>query len=705
MERRKFLRASLSTWIVGCSARTEIAKEDHDSPPHSSWSGPIEVATDAFPQSVASGDPKPTSVILWTRAPGASVIYAQVARDEDFTDLVPLSDGTDLVSDLALDVRASHDFCVKLRVEQLQPQTTYYYRFCVETPNGLRSSRTGRTKTAPRDDADVGVRFAVLSCQDYSAYYHALRELVETAPDFVVHLGDYIYETADDPSFQAAGAPRLIQFRDATGALAVSVTPSEGQPARLVLAARSLDNYRQLYQTYRGDRWLQQLHETTPIIVVWDDHEFANDATGERTPATSTPDPERRLNADQAWFEYMPVDYPVEPALHDAPYPDNFRIYRDFRFGKHVHLVMTDLRRYRPPHLIAEDAFPGAVLADEETLTSVLGELPAVAQPYVDLDDSPHRELATVLQEAADGWGHALDTFTGKQDLAYLNTWIERYNTENPATPLQVLDVDTSAGRGIAAIHVGKTEAASSFGARYMVVQEVYELLAKVRYQVTSGASERLLGEEQREWFVQTLRSSDATWKVWGNEYTFLQKVVDLSALPVPDPRLQNRFLLSVEDWDGAPNERLALLSELSDVDNLVIVTGDIHSFFVGTPGVTRAPEATSQPLEFVCGAVSSATYERLLGTLINIDGFAELAPLAGAVLTLSNPHVTYSDLKNNGFASFEVSQDLMYVTFYAISSEDVAKSELPEPLSQHFAKQSFTWTKSGSLTRHAPDE
>jgi alkaline phosphatase D len=582
-------------------------------------------------------------------------------------------------------------------VTGLEPYTTYYYRFIVETPDGVRRSRTGRTKTAPPQDADVPVRFAVLSCQDYSAHYHVLRQVVDVAPDFFVHLGDYIYETADDPSFQADGV-RSIHFRDEVGAAKLSVVTTDGAPPRTLLAARSLDNYRQLYQTYRSDRWLQRLHETTPMIAVWDDHEFANDGTGQRTPESPKADPQRRQNADRAWVEYMPVDYPTEPALGSAPFPDDLRIYRDFHFGRHLHLVMTDSRRYRPPHLISEDTFPGAVLADEMSLIAAMGELPAIAKPYVDLDAPEHNNLTQTLRRAAADWGLTPTAFSGNQDLAYLNTWLERYNTEHPSAELPLLTADQAAGRGIAALHVGKSSPNSTFGSRYLVIQEAFELVAKARYEATAGASEQLLGNEQRAWFLDTLKRSTATWKVWGNEYTFLQKIADLSALPLPSPELRHRFLLSVEDWDGAPNERLALLEELASVDNLAIVTGDIHSFFVGTPGVNIGT-STPSLVEFVCGAVSSATYERLLETLVTIEGFQDIAPLASAVLTLSNPHVTFNNLSSNGFALLEVNERALRTTYHMIASSELQAAELTVPVSKLVTTQTFVLDKRGKLT------
>src|SRR5581483_12301112 len=141
-----------------------------------------------FPQGLASGDPTPNSVILWTRVEGAAatetVLY-EVALDPRFRRLVATGQ---------IPAEAAGDHTVKLNVVGLAPYTTYYYRF---TALGV-TSVTGRTKTAPRPNQDVPVRFAFASCQDFiGRYYHAWRALVEKEEDvdFVLFLGDYIYES------------------------------------------------------------------------------------------------------------------------------------------------------------------------------------------------------------------------------------------------------------------------------------------------------------------------------------------------------------------------------------------------------------------------------------------------------------------------------------------------------------------------------
>ena len=214
------------------------------------------------------------------------------------------------------------------------------------------------------------MRFAVVSCQDYAGkYFHAYRKLSTLDLDVIVHLGDYVYETTADPSFQVADAARQVSFGKPEQALSL------GSGAGSYQAAQSLDNYRDLYRQYRADPDLQAVHERFPMIAIQDDHEFSDDCHGDvstyedgRVDETSTP---RRLAADQAWFEYMPVDLSQAPTQdwdERQPFPDQLRYYRSFVFGRHLELVMTDLRRYRPDHLVPEDAFPGAVFLEQAEL-------------------------------------------------------------------------------------------------------------------------------------------------------------------------------------------------------------------------------------------------------------------------------------------------------------------------------------------------
>src|SRR5690606_10325534 len=168
-----------------------------------------------------------------------ATVRLEVALDEAFSMSLSLST-SELVAE------AAHDHCVRVKVDGLEPGTRYYYRF---THEGQRS-RTGRFKTAPAPGNDVPVRFAIVSCQDYvGRYYNSLLALLDEAQDdldFVVHLGDYIYETTGDPSFMSATAERAVTFTDTAGAIELV------EDGETFYAGRSLSNYRELYRTYRS---------------------------------------------------------------------------------------------------------------------------------------------------------------------------------------------------------------------------------------------------------------------------------------------------------------------------------------------------------------------------------------------------------------------------------------------------------------------
>jgi alkaline phosphatase D len=570
----------------------------------------------------------------------------------------------------------------------------------------LWRSRVGRTKTAPAADEDVKVRFAVASCQDYSGrYYHAYKQLLTLDLDFVVHLGDYVYETTANPEFQNDSPERQVLFDDEAGTLSFS-TSDEMMGLGDFQAARSLDNYRNLYRVYRSDPDLQAVHERFPMIVVWDDHEFSNDAWGQNATYTNDEtdelDAERRANADQAWFEYMPVDYlagenfSYEP---DGEFPENLRIYRDFTFGKHLHLVMTDLRRFRADHVIAEGAFPGGLALDSaqiNTLSKTLSSednqrLTETTVPYVKLKEFDAGRLYSVfteLEQDGDILGFQAQNFDEEISAVFVNQLLTQLAELSPdVAALEPIDVsDTSLPRGLAYHQLGKSGQYASFGSRYFLDARVFEWIAKFRYDASDGESERVMGDKQERWFLETLSDSKSTWKVWGNEYTLMRRTIDLDIPLVPE-ELRRIYQVSADDWDGLPNRRAKLLKQLSEVQNLVVVTGDIHSFFVGDLGVPGGEKV----IEFVAGAISSATFESLLGGgMVPVAGVSQLLQFAGPLLLDNNTHLAFQDLTANGFASFEADGKALKATLHLIDQEKVKQKTLKSPLASHFAEHQF---------------
>ena len=653
-----------------------------------------------FPQSLASGDPRPTSVVLWTRVvdpalPGADLaLTLELAEDEAFTKIVSL-DGAARRSLRAL---AEFDHCVKTRIEGLNPGTVYFYRFNYESGSVQASTRAGRTKTAPAAEADVNVRFAVVSCQDYAGkYFHAYRHLASLDLDVIVHLGDYVYETTADPSFQVQNAARQVTFRSPDDALSL------GSGAGSYQAASSLDNYRDLYRLYRADADLQAAHERFPMIAIQDDHEFSDDCHGDVATYTdgrmNETETSRRLNADQAWFEYMPVDLSQPPTRDwdkSQSFPDQLRYYRNFVFGQHLELVMTDLRRYRPDHLIPEDAFPGAVFLQQAALTALSGSLPGDAVAYVNIDEFAGGVYQAALQAGAEQLAIQKSRVTGLLSVPFINNSL---TTLALATPAAIDSEAKELERGYAYHQLFKSAEFSRIGSRYVVALSPFNALAKAAFQASEGKSERLMGDEQRAWFLDTMKASTRTFKVWGNEVCLMPRHIDLTPVLFAPEALRQKVTISAEDWDGFPNERAALLSELAALDNVVIVSGDLHCFFAGTPYANDDPK--QRVVEFVTGSLTSTTWQDGLNTLATSDSSLppETKLIASALPTLlvdattrPNPHLAWQNLTDNGFAVFEAGAERLTATLLSLSSSTVATapSALTAELSALFTEQSF---------------
>jgi alkaline phosphatase D len=298
-----------------------------------------------FPQGLASGDPRPDRIVLWTRVEpagaGAEHVEFEIAEDADFERVVA-------AGDVSADADADHT--VRVLVTGLSPATSYWYRFVAR---GV-SSIIGRTRTAPAADSDVPVRFAVASCQDYvGRYFHGWAVLADEPPvDFVVFLGDYIYETTRTADARVPTEERQVQLPDG---LPMAV-PDDG------IAAVTLPDYRALYRTWKSDPDLQRIHAMVPFILIWDDHEFANDCWQDRTYYFEGAEgDEKRTDAREAatraWFEYLPVDVSWRA---DAAFPEDITTYRALTFGRHVELFLTDGRYYRDANIVQ----PGPRAAD-----------------------------------------------------------------------------------------------------------------------------------------------------------------------------------------------------------------------------------------------------------------------------------------------------------------------------------------------------
>ena len=534
-----------------------------------------------FPQGLASGDPTPTSVVLWTRveavdgARGPVDVTVQVAETAAFARVV---------AERTVRATAASDHTVRVVVTGLAPDRRYHYRFVagaraegrgdatgVDPARGDATPLVGRTRTAPADDAERPVRLAFVSCQAYEAgFYGAWRTMLNedlARPeaeqlDFVLHLGDFIYE-----ALGYGGARRIAPFPSGGG----RVSTGSGK-AWAETHAVTVDDYRHLYRTYLADPDLQAARARWPFVVTWDDHEFSDDAWQGRSSYTLAGEPAqaRKLAANQAWFEFVPALLTGAPAVggapaeardfapataRDAPFagrdaagfwqePNNvaavgsMTIYRSFRWGRHVELVVGDARSYRSEHPVPP-------------------------------------ELATALGGTA------------------------RYLV--PQHVARTLD----AGR------------LAADGAPPATLPVAGGAVPNPRRDLPPGT---MLGARQKAWWRATMAGTTATWKLWANSVPLMPMRIDVGALlPGADDAV-----FTIDTWEGYQHERGELLGFLAGrgVTNVVSLTGDNHNHFAGVlvpdfdlpPGDARR-RAVGAELA-TCGVSSTSVWKAFRGSV-----------------------------------------------------------------------------------------
>src|SRR5215207_3227350 len=411
---------------------------------------------DLYPEGVASGDPRPDGVLLWTRRPGADrpiPLTVEVADDAAFTRIVATARAI---------ASPESDWTVRVLVGRLTPGREYWYRFSDASGAG---SRIGRTLTAPSDDDPRAVRFAFVSCQDVTvgaqnAYRRMIHEDERAAPPdrlgFVLHLGDFVYEVVWYPEDRPQG------YYDRT--IREVVRYAHGQKIRDFHVPTDLGDYRAVYRAYLHDPDLQDARARWPFVCMWDNHEFSwngwqslQNFGGKNLPAQT-----RKVAANQAWWEYQParvatpaasLDTFRTPRVADAPIepfdehglgqePNNLAAlasltaYRALRFGRHFELIVTDQHSYR---------------SEEPT-----GRPEAGAFASGDFPDLMPQEAMEVL-DAGRAW-----------------------NGGRPPESIRYGDRDVPNFR-------------------------------------RSEPPQTILGAAQKAWFLDRLKTSRATWKVWGN--------------------------------------------------------------------------------------------------------------------------------------------------------------------------------------------
>ena len=520
---------------------------------------------DLFAEGVASGDPEPTSILLWTRRPyGAQssrkILRVELAQDFAFRQVI---------ASVPAPVSVESDWTCRVLVGGLQPSTVYWYRFVDSQGAG---SRIGRTITAPAEHDDRPVRFAFVSCQNANqGAQNAYRRMIfedERAPaddrlGFVLHLGDFIYEIVWYPEDRPQGMYDR-RLRDI-------VRYPHGEKIQDFHIPTVVDDYRAIYRAYLHDPDLQDARARWPFVCMWDNHEFSwkgwqgLQKFGDTTRSAQT----RKVAANQAFFEYQParifkpsgpsLDRFDPPRVADAPITHfdhhglgvevnnltaihSLRGYRALRYGRNVELIVTDQRSYR----------------SEEPLDR------PEAKPFSS-DDFPE----FVPEEA-----------------------------------MEVLD----AGRSY---RNGQPPQSIKYGA-----------LDIANFQ-KDAPPQTILGVEQKTWFLERLRTSRATWKIWGNTTATLDMRADPQNLP---PGLTN-------PWPGAAyagfanGDHSTAFVERGEIYDFVqehgitgfaTIAGDRHSFWAGLAAKSLPPKPF-QPvgIAFVVGSISAPgfveAYEHVL--------------------------------------------------------------------------------------------
>ncbi|HKB69452.1 MAG TPA: alkaline phosphatase D family protein [Thermoanaerobaculia bacterium] len=616
---------------------------------------------DLYPQGVASGDPDPHSVILWTRHPFAQgtrqFLTVEVAEDEAFRRVIAHAQAP---------VSSAADWTARVLIGGLEPARTYWYRFSDSDGNG---SRVGRTITAPLPNDPRTVNFAFVSCQDVNeGKLNAYRRMIyedERAPaaeqlDFVLHLGDFIYEVVEYPDEVKTRYDRTIYE--------VARIP-DGHKVGNFHIPLTVDGYRAIYKGYLVDPDLQDARARWPFVCIWDNHEFSWQGWQSTVKAGKfeQPAPSIKIAANQAWFEYLParvappsgsLDQFGPPAVKDGVpikefdgnglgmEPNNLtainslKAYRTLRYGRNLDVIITDQHSYRSADCFSDPSL--GKLGGEEFIAM----------------------FPEALMRVLDG-GRA-------------------FNGGNPPAEIRFNDA-----------HVPNPQ--------------------------RNAPPQTILGAEQKAWFKEKLRSSTAAWKIWANSQGTLDHRADPQNLPPgltrePWPADGGYAAMSGGDYGTAFMERAEIYQLVRDskVSGFAIVSGDLHSFWAGY-AAAELPPGKFDPvgLSFVGGSLTSPG--AMEAQEHNLPKDAPLRPLfladraAGPpdwtnnmllrhgvrscleyaksfdlkrARGLSNPdlapHLEFVDLGGHGYAKVRLTADEMRTEFVCIP-RPIARSERPD--------------------------
>ena len=603
---------------------------------------------DLFPEGVASGDPQSDGVILWTRRPGetsAVRLTVEVAEDAAFRRVVATGHAV---------AQRENDWTVRVLVGRLRPRREYWYRFVDAEGNG---SRVGRTVTAPADDDPRPVRFAFVSCQDpTTGSLHAWQRMIyedeRASPEerlaFVLHLGDFVYEVVNYPEDRPQG------YYDRT--VRELFRYPRGEKIRDFHVPVDLDDYRTVYRAYLHDPDLQDARARFPFVSMWDNHEFSWNGwqSLQNFGAGNLPAQTRKVAANQAWWEF-------QPARVSAP--------------------GTSLEHFRAPRV----ADTPVRQFDEHGLGQEPNNLAAIRSltGYRALRFGRHLDLLVTDQHS-----YRSEEPTGRPEARALSS--ADFPNFVPEEAQAVLDAGRAwnDGNPPAVIHFGETE------------------IANFR---RDDPPQTILGADQKHWFLDRLRRSRATWKVWGNSQGVLDWRADPQNLPagVGRPWPATGYAgFGGGDHGAAYTERAEIYDTIARerISGFACVSGDRHSFWAGLMAKALPPhDFVPVGVSFITGSISAvglveANEHRFpkdhpLRSLFILDapGAARPEPTVNMLLrhgvrscleyaksrdlvrarALSNPdnapHLSFVDLGGHGYAMVRLSADAIESEFVCI--------------------------------------
>lgn len=640
---------------------------------------------DLYPEGVASGDPDGSSVLLWTRRPFAgrsrSSLRVEVSEDPNFERVVAIARTT---------IYAEADWTSRVLVGNLRPATVYWYRFTDKSGLG---SRIGRTITAPPDDDPRPVNFAVVCCQNINlgaqnAYRRMIFEDEQVGADkqlgFVLHLGDFIYDIVCYPEFFPNGiwgrTPRdLIRY------------PQGEKIANFHIPA-SLEDYREIYRAYLRDPDIQDARARWPFVPIWDNHEFS--AAGwqsfQRWQKQNRPSASRKVAANQAWFEFQPA------RVRKSSGPS--------------------LEKFDPPTVSNEPilSFDSHGLGQEPNNLAAIGSLTA----YRTLRWGRHVELIITDQRSYRSQPGGMSDYPEAAAL-------KRAEFPNcfPQEAMEILDA-------------GRTYAS---GNAPEYISDSHSTIPNFR---RTAPPQTLLGATQKAWFLDRLKRSTATWKIWGNTTGTLDRRVDLQNLPegltVP---WQGSGYAVYEDGDHASaySERTEIYSLVRNekISGFVTVAGDRHSFWAGLAAPTLPP-APFDPvgIAFIVTSLSMPNSADLLAPFVPSDhplrslyllqnrDSSQPQPSVNILLRhgvracleyirtgdmesarrFSNPHLAphlkFLDFATNGFARVSARSDCLECEFVSIARPLVTASARDGgPVEYRVLHRSKLWSPGGIPT------